>query len=184
MGRVCHGSHDLARSQDPRSLTRVFLRLLGAHEQPARPGELRLTMPAVARAHAALLAPLAVNLGLIPDRWYAARDLTPFVALTTRVDIDTMEVVVDPPLGSGEDPVRVRLAGCWLASYNSSRELTPGRAVAYLMGSVCDVTPANAPVALRQVADLVAHVPPVESPWLMRDVMAGLEIELSERGGA
>ena len=69
-----HGAMTMLRSRDPGRLTSALLRVLGAHDRPAGPGQVRIALMPVVLDGAALLAPPA-SIGSVPDRWIMAQGI-------------------------------------------------------------------------------------------------------------
>lgn len=158
-----HGSMTLLRSRDTTKLTEVFLRVLGSHARLAGPGQVRLNLMPVVRDGVALLVPPA-NIGAVPDRWMTAQGIEAVYTVSSVVDAEKARVLVDPPLGSNNEPAQLVLGGWWLPYSESDSTRSPGFAVAEVMKLATDVTAANAASVLRAVAKLVERAHPEVAP--------------------
>ncbi len=158
-----HGSKTLLRSRDPARLTAALLRVLGSHAHPASAGQVRIGLMPLVFDGAALLAPPPV-IGAVPDRWIVAQGIEALYTISSIVDVDQGRVVIDPPLGSDEEPETRAFRGWWLPPSGSQGASTPGLAVAEAMKLVADVTAANAAETLQAVATLVERTLPVVAP--------------------
>jgi len=172
-----HGSHDIARSRDPQVLIDALMRILGALERPAQPGQVRLALMPLMRNGSALLAP-ETHVGTIPERWMDAHGISRCLATSTLVDLDSLAVVIEPPLGSAAATTTVPLMGWWFASYNLEREFTPGGAVALAMGIAEGKHEANAHEILTGLVSLVARLPPGLAPLAQTDVQEAIDATL------
>ncbi len=172
-----HGSTDLAYSRDTEYLTGALLRILGSFTQPAPAGHVRLGLMPIERNGVALLAPTP-SVGTLPERWMKAHDMQPHLAVSSLIHLESMSVVIDPPLGSSEVPRSLPLAGWWFASYDPDRECTPGQAVALAMGIAEGKTEHNPRELLANLARFVEQMPPGLSPLAQADILAALEAVL------
>src|SRR5207302_6807074 len=133
-------------------------------------------MPIV-RGGVALLAP-PKTVSAVPDRWLVAEGFDPMYTVSSLIDADRGLVLVDPPLGSDDEPMTPVFSGWWLPPSARNDPLSPGFAVAELMPLVADVTAANAASRLRAVARLVERAHPGFAPSTVEDVKAGLALAL------
>jgi hypothetical protein len=158
-----HGSMTVLRSRDKSKLAEALLRILGSHDHPAGPGQVRLGLMPVVRDGVALLAPPA-TIAAVPDRWITAQRIDVVYTLSSLVDVGAKSVLVDPPLGTVKEPEVLTFGGWWLppTAFESAR--SPGFAVAEVMKLAIDLTPANAGSALRTVATLVERNHPDVAP--------------------
>jgi hypothetical protein len=173
-----HGSTALLRSRDTGRLTTVFRRILASHARPAGEGQVRLGLMPVARDGVALLAPPA-TIATVPDRWLVAEGFEPLYTVSSLVDPARGEVLVDAPLGSGDEPSALALGGWWLPAGHWDGELSPGFAVAEIMALVIDVTTGNAASTLRAVASLVERAHPSLAPRTVDALKEGLGAALA-----
>ena len=158
-----HGSVALLRSRDGARLVSALLRVLASHARPAGAGQLRIGLMPVEREGAALLAPPASIAGL-SDRWLSTHGFEALHTVSSLVDAESAQVLVDPPLGRDDPPQALALRAWWLPRSYRSGELSPGFAVAEAMDLVVDVTTANAASTLQAVARLVEGTLPVHAP--------------------
>lgn len=158
-----HGSMTLLRSRDPARLTSAFLRILGSHTRPAGPGQVRIALMPVVLDGAALLAPPA-SIGSVPDRWIMAQGIEALHTVSSIIDAGRGQVLIDPPLGSNDEPGPRAFDGWWLPPSGSQGARSPGFAVAEAMKLVTDITAANAASALQAIATLVERAHPVVAP--------------------
>lgn len=158
-----HGATALLRSRDRARLTTALRRVLASHARPAADGEVRIGLMPVVRDGVALLAP-PTSIAALPDRWMTAQGIDAIHTVSSLVNVDGAQVLVDPPLGSHEEPAAPALGGWWLPPSYRSGALSPGFAVAEAMALVADVTTANAPSVLEAVAQLVERAHPVHAP--------------------
>ena len=172
-----HGSTALLRSRDTARLTTAFLRVLNSHARPAGDGQVRIGLMPVVRDGVALLAPPA-SIGAVPDRWLVAQGIEAVYTVSSLVDAGRGQVLVDPPLGSDDQPVAPAFGGWWLPPQHWDGELSPGFAVAEVMTLVADITAANAASALRAVATLVERVHPAFAPSTVAAVKDSLATAL------
>jgi hypothetical protein len=175
-----HGSMTLLRSRDPARLTSAFLRVLGSYTRPAGPGQIRIALMPVVLDGAALLAPPA-SIGALPDRWILAQGIEALHTVSSLIDIGRAQVVIDPVLGSDDDPGRRAFRGWWLPS-GSEGARSAGFAVAEAMKLVSDITAANAVSVLRAVATLVERVSPAIAPGTPEATKALLAEALQRSG--
>jgi hypothetical protein len=168
-----HGSLTLLRTQDTTRLIGALLRVLGSHTRPANDGEVRLDLMPVVRDRAVLLAPPA-SISSVPDRWMTAQGLEAVYTVSSLVDVERAQVLVDPPLGSDDDHVALPFGGWWLPPLWSDSPLSTGFAVAEAMKLVTDVTAANAMSALGAVAKLVERTHPGVAPRAAEALKASL----------
>lgn len=168
-----HGSMTLLRTRDTSRLTTALMRVLGSHSRPAGQRQVRIGLMPVVADGVALLAPPA-TIGAVPDRWMAARGIEAIHTVSSLVDAGDGAVLVDPPLGSDEDPRPLVLRDWWLPPSHSNVDLSPGFAVAEVMKLVTDVTAANAASGLRAVATLVERARPTVAPHGVPAVKDGL----------
>lgn len=176
-----HGSTSLVRSPDRALVVETLMRVLASHERPAREGQLRLQLAAVAGSGGAVLMPLRLVTSL-SDRRLRENGMDPYPSETALVDASTATLVVDPPLGSSDTPIELQLRGIWLESWDFGHELTPGQAVAEIMQLVPDVTVGNAAHRLHDVARLVQLVHPVVKPADDGSLFEELSSTLGEAG--
>lgn len=158
-----HGSTALVRTTDTARLTTAFLRVLGAYARPAGDGQVRLGLTPVVRNGVALLVP-PTTVATVPDRWLTAQGIEALYTISSLVDAHRGNVLVDPPLGSDEEPTARAFGGWWLPPSGWDDPLTPGFAVAEVMPLVIDVTADNATSTLRAVAALVERAHPAFAP--------------------
>jgi hypothetical protein len=137
-------------------------------------------MPVV-RNGVALLAPPA-TIGGLADRWLVAQGIEALYTASSLVDADRAQVLVDPPLGSTDEPVAPAFGGWWLPPRYWDGDLSPGFAVAEAMPLVVDVTAANAASALRAVAALVERAHPAFAPATVDAVRETLATTLEQVG--
>lgn len=168
-----HGSCALLRSRNSGRLTTALLRVLASHERPARDDEVRVELAPVCRDGVALLAPPDL-IAEVPDRWMSARGIDAFPTVSTLVDARTSQVLVDPPLGSGQEPVPMAFGGWWLPRSASPNPESPGLAVAAVMRLVGGVTSDNVTQVLNAVATLVDRALPESAPGTVKAVMEAL----------
>jgi hypothetical protein len=158
-----HGSTALLRSQDRARLTATLLRVLSSHARPAGDRQIRVALMPVSRDGAALLVPMA-SIRAVSDRWLQSQGIEATYTVSSLVDTDTAHVLIDPPLGSDEEPERLRFCGWWLPPQHQEATLSPGFALAAMMTLVIDVHAENAASTLRAVARLVERAHPVLAP--------------------
>jgi hypothetical protein len=170
-----HGSTALLRSRDTVRVTTALMRVLASHARPAGDGQVRIALMPVVRDGVALLAPPA-SIGAVPDRWLAAQGITAVYTVSSLLDARRVQVLVDPPLGSDEEPVAPVFGGWWLPPQYWEGELSPGFAVAEVMALVTDVTAANAASVLQTVAALVERAHPAFAPSTVEAVKHSLAI--------
>ena len=172
-----NGSRDMARSRDPQVVIDSLSRILGSFERATQPGQVRLALMPLVRNGGALLVPEA-QVADVPERWMHARGITRYVAVSTLVDAETPSVVIEPLLGSTDDPITVPLIGWWFFSHDPDQEFTPGGAVALAMGICEGKTEANAQQTLTSVARLVHRLAPGLAPLAQADLMAAIHATL------
>lgn len=172
-----HGSRDIARSRDPQVLIDALMRILGSYERPAQPGQVRLALMPLVRNGVALLAPES-HVGTIPERWMKARDITRYLSISSLVDLPSLTVLVEPRLGSDDEPIAIPLAAWWFASYDPEREFTPGGAVALAMGIAEGKHEGNALELLTGLVGLVSQLPPGLAPLAQADVQQAIDATL------
>jgi hypothetical protein len=158
-----HGSQTVLRSRDPARLTAAFLRVLGSHAWPAGPDQVRIGLMPVIVDGVAVLAPLS-SIGAVPDRWIRSKGIDVRYTVSSLVDVDRGQVLLDPPLGSDDDPETRTFAGWWLPQSRFEGRFSPGFAVAEAMTLVTDVTTDTAASVLQAVASLVERSHPVVAP--------------------
>ena len=158
-----HGNAPLLRSTDTSRLTDTLLRILAGHAQVPGPAQVRVAFLPLIRDSVALLVPLTRMVALA-DRRLQAHGIHAVYTTTSLIDVRTAEVLIDPPLGSGEEPVAVPLGGWWRPMQEGEAELTCGQAVAEVMQAVVGVTADNANATLRDIASLVQRVPLISVP--------------------
>jgi hypothetical protein len=174
-----HGATALMRSRDTARLTKAFLRVLNSHARPAGDGQVRISLMPVVRDGVALLAPPA-SIAAVPDRWLMAKAFDALYTVSSLVDAGRAEVVVDPPLGSDDEPSTLAFGGWWLPARHSDGSLSPGFAVAEAMTLVTDVTAANAGSTLRAVASLVEQAHPTVAPRTVEALKDSLATALEQ----
>jgi len=172
-----NGSCDIAHHRDAGVLTDTLLRILASFARPAAEGQVRLALMPVVRNGVALLAPIQ-QVGPLPARTLEARGLVPYLTRSTVVDLTSLTVEIDAPLGSGLAPVVVPLTGWWFATINPDREFTPAGAVALAMGLTQDKSAERAHATLRDLADLVDRLPPRLAPLRPDDLLETLDATL------
>lgn len=181
-----HGTACVLRSRDTTHVVTALLRVLASHERPPADGEVRVALVPVARDGLALLVPLAC-VAAASSRRLGARGVEVVHTVSSLVDTRTARVLVDPPLGSGEEPRALAVGGCWVAT-DESCTLSPGRAAAEVMQLALGVTADNAQPTLEAVADLMRYVPAARAPTTVVGVIGALEPALdhaaSVAGGA
>jgi hypothetical protein len=158
-----HGSTALLRSRDTERLTMTLFRILASHAHPAGPGQVRVALMPVIRDGVALLVPRD-SASAVPDRWLLGQGIDAIYTSSSLVDAQKGSVIVDPPLGSNEEPRSLEFGGWWLSRQHWDGDLSPGFAVAEVMTLVTDVNPDNAASTLRTVAALVERSQPVFAP--------------------
>lgn len=158
-----HGSTALLRTRDKTRLTTALGRVLASHARPAADGQVRIGLMPVVRDGVALLAP-PTSIAALPDRWMVAQGIDAIHTVSSLVDVGRAQVLVDRPLGSGEEPAAPAFGGWWLPPSYRNGALSPGFAVAEAMTLVADVTAANATSVLHAVAQLVGRVRPMYAP--------------------
>jgi len=168
-----HGSTTLLRSRDAARLITTFLRVLGSHARPATEGQVRVGLMPIVRDGLAFLAPSA-SIGAVLDRWMAAQGIEAIHTVSSLVDADRAQVLVDPPLGSDDAPMASTFVGWWLQPTGWDEVLSPGFAVAEVMDMVTGVTAANAASSLRSVATLVERAHPDFAPTTLDGLKEGL----------
>ena len=174
-----HGSTALVRSRATDRLSEALLRVLGSYDRPAGDHQVRIGLTPLARDGAAFLAPPGIIAGL-SDRWLTAQGFDVFYTVSSLIDVATATVLVDPPLGSGEEPAELTFGGWWLPSRHWEGALTPGFAVAEVMTLVHGVTAANAASVLRGVASLVERINPAVAPNGGEELKEGLILAVKE----
>ena len=87
-------------------------------------------------------------------------------------------MLVDPALGSDDEPRTLTFGGWWLPAQHWDGALSPGFAVAEVMQLVTDVTATNADSTLRTVAALVERAHPTFAPGTVEAAKDGLPIAL------
>jgi hypothetical protein len=177
-----HGSTALLRSGDAARLTTAFLRVLASHGRPAGDGQVRVGLMPVVRDGVALLAPPA-SIAAVPDRWLVTQGIEVIYTVSSLVDAGSATVLVDPPLGSDDEPSALTFGGWWLPSRHWDGDLTPGFAVAEVMTLVRDITTGNAGSALRAVANLVEQAHPTIAPVGVDALKEALLPALQEHAG-
>jgi len=177
-----HGSTALLRSRDTTRLTTTLLRVLSSHARPAGDHQVRVALMPVIRGGVAMLLPRA-SIGAVPDRWLLAQGIEAIYTVSSLVDTDGAQVLIDPPLGSEEEPGAFEFGGWWLPPRHSDGALSPGFAVAEVMALATDVSALNAASTLRAVARLVERAHPVFAPTIGEGVKENL-IEALQRVGA
>lgn len=177
-----HGSTALLRSRDTTRLTTTLLRVLSSHARAARDQQVRLALMPVIRGGVAMLLPRA-TIGAVPDRWLLAQEIEAIYTVSSLVDTESAEVLIDPPLGSDQEPSAFEFGGWWLPPRASDDALSPGFAVAEAMALATDVNDLNAASTLRAVARLVERAHPVFAPTIGEGVKEHL-IEALQRVGA
>lgn len=168
-----HGAKALLRTQDTTRLTTTFLRVLASYSRPAAEGQVRVALMPVIRDGAAMLVPRG-GLGTVPDRWLLSQGLEALYTVSSLVDGGKAQVLVDPPLGSNEEPAALHFGGWWLPARHWNGALSPGFAVAAVMTLVTDVSAANATTRLRTVAGLVERAHPTFAPSTVEAIKDGL----------
>jgi hypothetical protein len=153
----------LLRSRDTTRLTEAFLRVLGSYARPAGPGQVRVRLMPVVRDGVALLVPTA-NIGAVPDRWMTAHGIEAVRTVSSLIDARGAKILVDPPLGSDDDPAELVFGGWWVPYSSSDSTRSPGFAVAEVMKLATDVTVENAASTLHAVAALVTQIHPDITP--------------------
>jgi hypothetical protein len=164
-----HGSMTLLRSRDRTRLTDAFLRILGSHSRSAGPGQVRLALMPLVRDGMALLAP-PETIGAVPDRWIVAQGIEAVYTVSSLVDAAEAQLIVDPRLGSDDEPTALSFGGWWLPPSATDSARSPGFAVAEVMKLVTDVGADNAGSALRAVAMLVERLQPQIAPSTTDDI--------------
>lgn len=178
-----HGSTALLRSRDTSRLTTTLLRLLSSHARPAGDHQVRVALMPVVRNGVAMLLPRA-SIGAVPDRWLLTQGIEAIYTVSTLVDAQSAQVLIDPPLGSDEEPSAFEFGGWWLPPrYSDGEALSPGFAVAEVMTLVTDVSALNAASTLQGVARLVERAHPVFAPTIGEGVKENL-IEALQQVGA
>lgn len=177
-----HGSTALLRSRDATRLTTTLLRVLSSHARPAGDHQVRVALMPVIRGGVAMLVP-RVSIGAVPDRWLLAKGIEAIYTVSSLVDTESAQVLIDPPLGSDDDPTAFEFGGWWLPPRPSDGALSPGFAVAEVMTLVTGISAMNAASTLRAVARLVGRAHPVFAPTIGDGVKENL-IEALERVGA
>lgn len=177
-----HGSTALLRSRDTTRLTTTLLRVLSSHARPAGDHQVRVALLPVIRGGVAMLLPRA-SIGAVPDRWLLAQGIEAIYTVSSLVDTESAQVLIDPPLGSDQEPGAFEFGGWWLPPRHSDGELSPGFAVAEAMTLVTDVSALNAASTLRAVARLVERAHPVFAPTIGEGVKENL-IEALQRVSA
>lgn len=172
-----HGAATLLRSRDTTRLAAALFRILSSHARLAGPGQVRIALMPVVRDGVALLAPPS-SIGALPDRWVVAQEIEAISTVSSLVDATSAAVLVDPPLGSDEEPKTLTFGGWWLPPPHWDGELSPGFAVAEVMELVTDVTTANAASTLRAVAALVERAHPTFAPRTVEAVKDSLPTAL------
>lgn len=168
-----HGSTSLLRSRDAARVATALLRVLASHARPPGEGQVRIALMPVVRNGVAILAPPA-TIGAVPDRWMAAEGIEAIHTVSSLVDARAGAVLVDPPLGTHDEPPALAFGGWWLPPLYWDGALSPGFAVAQAMQVVTKVTAANATSVLRAVAMLVERAHPTAAPQVADAVKEGL----------
>ena len=177
-----HGSTALLRSRDANRLTTTLLRVLSSYTRPAGHHRVRVALMPVIRGGVAMLLPRA-SIGAVPDRWLQAQGIEAIYTVSSLVDTESAQVLIDPPLGTDEEPGAFDFGGWWLPPRFWDGELSPGFAVAEVMTLVTDVNALNAGPTLRAIARLVERARPVFAPTIGEGVKENL-IEALQRVGA
>lgn len=158
-----HGSLTLLRSRDAGRLISALLRVLGSHARPAGVGQIRIGLMPVVVDGMTLLAPPTV-IGSVSDRWLMAQGIEALYTVSSIVDVEQNRVLIDPPLGSHDDPETRAFGGWWLPPSGSQEAPSPGLAVAEAMKLVTGIVAENAAAVLRAVATMVERSHPVVAP--------------------
>lgn len=174
-----HGTTALLRSKDTARLTTTFLRVLASHGRPAAGSQIRVGLMPLIKESVALLVPHQ-SIAAVPDRWLLAQGIEAVYTVSSLVDADKGQVLVDPPLGSDDEPAPVEFGGWWLPPRYSDGELSPGFAVAEMMTLAADVNSDNASRILRAVAMLVNRAHPGFAPTAPETVKESLMTSLGE----
>jgi hypothetical protein len=177
-----HGSTALLRSRDTGRLTTTLLRVVSSHARPAGEHHVRVALMPVIRGGVAMLLPRA-SIGAVPDRWLLAQGIEAVYTVSSLVDVERAQVLIDPPLGSDEEARAVEFGGWWLPPRYFDGELSPGFAVAEVMTLVSEVTALNAASTLRAVARLVERAHPAFAPTIGEGVKENLIEALQRVGG-
>jgi hypothetical protein len=178
-----HGSTALLRSRDTDRLTTTLLRVLSSHARAPGDHQVRVALMPVLRDGVAMLLPRA-SVGAVPDRWLLAQGIDAIYTVSSLVDAENAQVLIDPPLGTAEEPGAFGFGGWWLPPRYWEGELSPGFAVAEVMTLVTDVSAVNAASTLRAVARLVERAHPVFAPSIAEGVKENLIQALEGIGGA
>jgi hypothetical protein len=177
-----HGSTALLRSRDTARLRTTLFRVLASYGRPAGDHQVRVALMPAIRDDVAILVP-RTTIAAVPDRWLQTQGVEVVYTVSSLVDAERAVILVDPPLGSEEEPGAVDFGGWWLPPNPwDGTALSPGFAVAAVMSLANDVTARNAASALQAVARLVERAHPELAPTVGEGVKEHL-IEALRRVG-
>ena len=155
---IRRGSDNIAQSFDLERLEGWLWRLLGGFERPASAGQVRLRSVAAMRDGTAILVPASLTYG-VSHRRLDRLGIELLPVRSTLVDVASTSALLDPSLGSPEDPVSVPIVGWLLPSYSEDGVIDRATQVAHAMQMVDDLRPDNAQHTLDAVADLTLALP-------------------------
>ena len=130
-----HGSEPIARVEDTAFLRDALLRIVVAATSPVPDGLLRVNGTVLERGGVGHLVP-EPNLRTVSHRALGRRGITAHVGQTVLVDVATLEVVLDVPLGIDTPGRRLALASWWMNHREPAIPTTPAEDVARLLGNV------------------------------------------------
>ena len=135
LANLKHGSEPIARAEDATLLRDALLRMITAATAPVPDGLLRVNGTVLESAGLGHLVP-EPNLRTVSHRALGRRGITAHVGQTVLVDVATLEVVLDTPLGTDAPGRRLALASWWMNHREPEVATTPAEDVARLLGNL------------------------------------------------
>lgn len=130
-----HGSEPIARAEDAAFLRDALLRMIVAATSPVPRGLLRVNGTVLESSGVGHLVP-EPNLRTVSHRALGRRGITAHVGQTVLVDVGTLEVVLDVPLGTDAPGPRLALGSWWMNHRDPTIPTTSAEDVARLLGNV------------------------------------------------
>lgn len=160
-----HGCAALVRSSDGQRVAGALLRTLNSFMRPPGQDQIRFNLMPVVNDGRAVLAPPGW-VAFVPDRTLRRHHLEAVYTEWSTVDTEAGTVLIDPPLGSEEEPYEVPITG-WRLPYPmpGADFPSPGHAVAEAMQRVAGTTPENVTTTLHGVVRLVERLHPRPAPY-------------------
>ncbi len=168
LANLRHGTDVIARAADAALMRDGLLRILASFETPAPPHQVRLAGIPILHNGVVDVVPTRY-VEQLSHRALGAQGLLAVYVHSVLVNPDSLEVFIDAPLGSHDEPMVAVLGRWWIASDESdaggsSTPLSPAQRFARSASSMLAAVAPFDPDALGALARLCERVPPRVSP--------------------